>query len=317
VPGWIGLLSIAVLGLAVPLAACRVRLSVAALGGLLLGTWYLVMAKFLFDAGTVLLVAAPLIALVLAIALAVVSSYVAEYRERRRMAEVNALLEEKVRERTRELHDTQLEVIQRLGQAVEWRDEETGDHVERMSAMCERLGRAAGMDEAQASVLKRAAALHDVGKIGVPDAVLRKAGPLDEEEWELMKQHTVIGAGVLAGSGSHIVQMAEEIARTHHERWDGSGYPEGLRGEDIPLVGRICAVCDVYDALTSSRPYKPSWSVDDALAEIESQAGQQFDPWLVERFLTLGPELRRERSQTELPAEDLLHHLVGSAPDRA
>jgi response regulator RpfG family c-di-GMP phosphodiesterase len=285
-----------------------------------LGAGYLLAAKLLFDGGTVVLVAAPLLALVLATVLAVATSYLAEYRERRRIAEVNALLEEKVRDRTRELHDTQLEVIQRLGQAVEWRDEETGDHVERMSAMCQRLGLAAGMGEKEASVLRRAAALHDVGKIGVPDAVLRKNGPLDEEEWELMKQHTKIGAGILAGSRSEIVQMAEEIARTHHERWDGGGYPAGLRGAQIPVVGRICAVCDVYDALTSSRPYKPSWSVDEALTEIASQAGKQFDPQLVERFMTLAPELRRERaladSKAELAPQDLLHDLVGAAADR-
>lgn len=142
---------------------------------------YAVAVKLLFDAGTVVLVAAPLASLVLASVLTVSTSYAAEYRERRRMELVNALLEEKVRERTRELHATQLEVIQRLGQAVEMRDEETGDHVEWMSALCYRLGLAAGLKEEEASVLKRAAALHDIGKIGVPDAVLRKAGPLDAE----------------------------------------------------------------------------------------------------------------------------------------
>jgi response regulator RpfG family c-di-GMP phosphodiesterase len=269
-------------------------------------------AKLLFDAGTVVLVAAPVLSLLLACALTVSTSYLAEYRERRRVALVNALLEEKVRERTRELHDTQLEVIQRLGQAVEWRDEETGDHVERMSALCYRLGRAAGLDEAESSVLKRAAALHDVGKIGVPDAILRKAGPLDPEEWKLMEQHTVIGAGILTGSRSPIVQMAEQIARTHHERWDGDGYPAGLRGEEIPLVGRICAICDVFDALTSSRPYKPSWTVDEALVEIRSLAGQHFDPALVDLFMNVA----RDGLQPQLPPEDLLHDLVGPAADR-
>ena len=152
------------------------------------------------------------------------------------------------------------------------------------------------MDEAEASVLKRAAALHDVGKIGVPDAVLRKAGPLDDEEWELMKQHTVIGAGILAGSRSHIVQMAEEIARTHHEHWDGSGYPEGLRGEEIPLVGRICAICDVFDALTSTRPYKPSWDVDEALVG-DREPGRPAVRSRSRRVLHApGPELRREHA---------------------
>ena len=297
-PAPFGLLAIVALGLAVPLAAFRVRLPLAALGGVALGAGYAIAAKLLFDAGTVVLVAAPLVSLALASVLTVSSSYAAEYRERRRISLVNTMLEEKVRERTRELHDTQLEVIQRLGQAVEMRDEETGDHVERMSALCYRLGLAAGLDEAEASVLRRAAALHDVGKIGVPDAVLRKAGPLDAEEWDLIRQHTVIGAGILSGSRSHIVQMAEEIARTHHEHWDGSGYPDGLRGEEIPLPGRICAIADVFDALTSSRPYKASWSVDEALVEIKSLAGQQFDPALVDRFMTLAPDLRREYGQS-------------------
>ena len=233
------------------------------------------------------------------------------------MAEVNALLEEKVRERTRELHDTQLEVIQRLGQAVEWRDEETGDHVERMSALCDRLGLAAGMDEAEASVLKRAAALHDVGKIGVPDAVLRKAGPLDAEEWELMKQHTEIGAGILAGSRSPIVQMAEEIARTHHERWDGNG-----------LSRRACAArrsrwraASARSATCSTRsprrgPTSRSWSVDDALVEIESEAGQQFDPELVERFMTLAPDLRREYGQLRAGAATTRRAAARPSPRR-
>ena len=296
-PAPIGILAIVLLGLAVPLAACRARLSFAALGGIGLALAYLGGAKLLFDAGTVVLVAAPLASLALASALTVATSYAAEYRERRRIALLNAMLEEKVKERTRELHDTQLEVIQRLGQAVEWRDEETGDHVERMSALCYQLGLAAGLSEAEASILKRAAALHDVGKIGVPDAVLRKAGPLDADEWDLIKQHTVIGAGILSGSRSPIVQMAEGIARTHHEHWDGNGYPEGLRGEEIPLPGRICAICDVFDALRSSRPYKGSWSVDKALVEIKSLAGQQFDPALVDRFMTLAPDLRRDYGQ--------------------
>ncbi len=300
-----GVLAIVVLGLAVPLAACRIRLPIAALGGIGLGVAYALAAKLLFDAGSVVLVAAPLTSLVLSLVLAVSSSYLAEYQERRRMALFNAVLEEEVRERTRELYDTQLEVIQRLGQAVEWRDEETGEHVERMSALCYRLGRAAGMDEAEASVLKRAAALHDVGKIGVPDAVLQKAGPLEADEWELIKQHTVIGAGILSGSRSPIVQVAEQIARTHHEHWDGGGYPEGLSGEQIPLPGRICSICDVFDALTSSRRYKTSWSVDEALAEITGQAGRQFDPALVERFMSLAPDLRREYGEDapDVPAQ--------------
>ena len=300
-PGYVNVLLILLLGLAVPLAACRVRVTIAALIGVALGVGYVVEAQLLFQEGIVVAVVAPLGTLALSTVLAVAVSYMAEYRERRRIALVNALLEDKIRERTQELHDTQLEVIQRLGQAVEWRDEETGDHVERMSALCYRLGMASGLDARQAEVLRRAAALHDVGKIGVPDSVLRKPGTLDDEEWEQIKQHTVIGAGILSGSKSPIVQTAEEIARTHHERWNGSGYPFGLMGEEIPLSGRICAIADVFDALTSDRPYKVRWSVDDALTELENEAGKQFDPTLVKAFLTLGPELRREYGEAPAP----------------
>jgi putative two-component system response regulator len=136
------------------------------------------------------------------------------------------------------------------------------------------------MDADEAELLRHASAMHDVGKIAIPDTILRKPGPLTAEEWEVMKRHTTIGGDLLAGSRSPLVQMGEVIARTHHERWDGSGYPAGLAGEDIPLVGRICAVCDVFDALTSPRPYKHAWTVDDALTEIAAQSGRHFDPRL-------------------------------------
>ncbi len=156
-----------------------------------------------------------------------------------------------------------------------------------MSELSRRLGVAAGMSAEDAETLRHAAALHDVGKIAVPDHILLKSGKLDAEEWVTMQRHTVVGAKLLAGSSSPLVQMAEIIARTHHERWDGSGYPEGLSGPEIPLVGRICAIADVFDALTSERPYKRAWSIDEARAEIARQSGAQFDPQLVELFLAL------------------------------
>jgi putative two-component system response regulator len=133
--------------------------------------------------------------------------------------------------------------------------------------------------------------MHDIGKVGVPDSILHKAGPLEPGEWETMRRHTTIGAEILTGSRSPVVRMAEEIALTHHERWDGSGYPRGLRGEEIPLVGRICAVSDVFDALVSSRPYKPAWPIDEALAELERRAGTLFDPTLVDLMRGLHDEL--------------------------
>jgi putative two-component system response regulator len=196
-----------------------------------------------------------------------------------------------VRERTAELEDTQLEVVRRLARAAEWRDEETGEHVERIGILCERLALAAGWSAADAETLRHASVLHDVGKIGVPDRVLLKPGPLDSEEWAIMKTHAEIGASMLSGSTSPLVQLGEQIARTHHERWDGSGYPNGLRGEEIPIAGRIVAICDVFDALRSRRPYKPAWSLEDAITEISMQRGRHFDPELVDRFLPLAAQL--------------------------
>jgi cyclic di-GMP phosphodiesterase len=146
----------------------------------------------------------------------------------------------------------------------------------------------------EAELLRRASVMHDVGKIGIPDSILRKPGLLDREEWQIMRTHTTIGGRILSGSRSPLVRMAETIALTHHERWDGSGYPAGLAGEDIPLVGRICAVCDVFDALISSRPYKHAWPVNAAFAEIERETGHHFDPRLARLFLELAPELLDE-----------------------
>jgi putative two-component system response regulator len=150
------------------------------------------------------------------------------------------------------------------------------------------------MSEGDAEMLRHASAMHDVGKIGIPDRVLLKPGRLDEAEWEIMRTHPKIGAEILAGSRWPVVQMGETIALAHHERWDGSGYPAGLAGEDIPLVARIVAICDVFDALLSERPYKQPWPVADALAEIRSQAGRHFDPRLVELFLGIAEDLHAE-----------------------
>jgi HD-GYP domain-containing protein (c-di-GMP phosphodiesterase class II) len=293
-PGIVDLLAILLLAMAVPVAATRMGVTVAALGGLVLGVGYAVAAQVAFGAGIVVTLVAPLVALLLSTILTVAASYLIEAGERRRVARLNELLEQKVRERTGELRETQLEIIERLGKAVEWRDEETGGHIDRMSRLCHRLGLAAGMEPDRAELLRRASVMHDVGKIGVPDSILRKPGPLDHDEWEVMKTHTTIGGRILSGSRSPLVQMAETIALTHHERWDGSGYPAGLSGESIPLVGRICAVCDVFDALISDRPYKSAWPVADALEEIRTMSGQHLDPALAELFLVLAPELLRE-----------------------
>ncbi|MGI8632939.1 MAG: HD-GYP domain-containing protein [Solirubrobacterales bacterium] len=200
------------------------------------------------------------------------------------LARQNHTLEQTVGERTRELRNSQVEVVQRLAKAAESRDDATGAHIERMSALCGWLGRLAGLGATQAAMLEQAATMHDVGKIAVPDRVLLKEGPLDAAEWAIMKTHSTVGARMLSGSRSALVQMAESIALTHHERWDGSGYPNGLAGPEIPEAGRICALADVFDALTSERPYKQAWSLTDAREEIRSQSGRQFDPRLVSLF---------------------------------
>jgi len=181
----------------------------------------------------------------------------------------NRALEETVRARTREIRETRLEVIRRLGRAAEYRDNETGMHIIRMSMAAAVLGRAIGLSSEQCDLILNASPMHDIGKIGIPDRILLKPGPLDESEWSVMRRHPAIGAELLAGGGSELMQMAETIAHCHHERWDGNGYPRGLVGKAIPLAARIVAVCDVFDALLSKRPYKDPWSVDDAVAELD------------------------------------------------
>lgn len=204
----------------------------------------------------------------------------------------NQHLEEIVSERTEELqkaheqlHESRLQVIRRLGRAAEYRDNETGLHIIRMSYISVILGRAAGMSENDLDLLLNASPMHDIGKIGIPDNILLKPGKFEPEEWEIMKTHAQIGADILSGDDSPMMAMAREIALTHHEKWDGSGYPNGLEGDAIPLVGRISALADVFDALTSERPYKKAWKVEDALNLIKEQSGKHFDPQLVEYFI--------------------------------
>ena len=267
----------------------RLRLGVlaSAVGSIAAGAAFVVTSQFAFDNGVVLAVVGPLVALAVATVGGVAASYRAESRERRRIAQDNALLERNVQLRTEELEDTQLDVVRRLAAAVESRDAETGSHVERISRLCERLALAVGLSAEDSEMIRHASALHDMGKIAIPDDVLLKPGKLDPAEWELMKTHTDAGAGLLAGSRSPLLQLGEVIARTHHERWDGSGYPAGLAGEEIPLSGRICSICDAYDALVSKRPYKDASTREEALAEIRRCSGTQFDPSLVEVFVPL------------------------------
>ncbi|HEX9890396.1 MAG TPA: HD domain-containing phosphohydrolase [Nitriliruptorales bacterium] len=205
---------------------------------------------------------------------------------------INKHLDQLVKERTSEVRETQLEVIRRLGFAAEYRDEDTGAHIYRMSNYAAELSKRVGFTDDRAEVLMNAAPMHDVGKIGVPDRILLKPAKLDADEWEIMQAHTIMGANMLAGSRSSTIRLAGRIALTHHEKWDGSGYPHGLAGEDILIEARICCVADVFDALTSVRPYKQAWTFDAALEEIESQSGKGFDPVLVTEFTSMQDQLQ-------------------------
>lgn len=193
--------------------------------------------------------------------------------------------------RADELRETRLQIVQRLGHAAEYKDDDTGLHVIRMSHFSHRLALAIGCSKEWAEDLLNAAPMHDVGKIGTPDAILKKPGKLDADEWEIMKQHAAIGAEIIGEHDSNILKLARSVALCHHEKWDGSGYPHGLVGEKIPLEARIIALADVFDALTSRRPYKEPWPVEKAVELIKEQAGKHFDPNLAEHFLTLVPTL--------------------------
>lgn len=177
-----------------------------------------------------------------------------------------------------------VELIERLSIVGEHRDDLTGGHARRIGAYAGGLGRVLGLDAEACERLELAATLHDLGKVGIPDAILNKTGPLTEAERDEMETHVAIGARMLDGGTHPLIRTAHLVALTHHENWDGGGYPQGLRGEDIPLVGRIVAVCDVYDALVSARPYKKAWSPEDAMAEIRRLSGTKFDPAVVEAF---------------------------------
>jgi len=196
-----------------------------------------------------------------------------------------ALLAEEVKTATAVLAAREEEIIFRLSRAVEYRDPETGRHAVRMAHYCRLIGEALGLDEEFCRNLYLAAPMHDVGKIAVSDAILLKADDLSDQERQTMQQHTLRGYEILSGSNCELLKMAAEIARSHHEHWDGSGYPNGLRGAEIPLVGRIVAVADVFDALTTKRPYKSAWTPNAARANVVEAAGKQFDPACVEAFL--------------------------------
>jgi len=209
-------------------------------------------------------------------------------------------LEQLVAERTgelersnRRLEKTHLVMLQQLGRAADYRDNETGMHIVRVGNFSKLLGLASGFLESQAELLMYASMMHDIGKIGIPDGVLLKPGKLTNEEFEVIKSHPEIGAQIIGDHDAEVLKMAKQIALTHHEKWNGQGYPQGLSGEEIPLVGRIVAIADVFDALTCVRPYKTAWSVESALELIVKDAGRHFDPGLVKLFLDMETEVRR------------------------
>jgi putative two-component system response regulator len=203
----------------------------------------------------------------------------------RALLQQNETLEEMVLIRTHELEQARLQILERLAIAAEYHDPETGAHTRRVGEDCARIAEALRLPWKSVERIHQSAPLHDVGKIGIHDVILLKPDRLTEEEFETMKMHTIIGAQILSGSGIPLLDMAAEIALSHHEHWDGSGYPQGLRGEEIPLPARIVTVADVFDSLTHERPYKSAWKNFEALNEIEQLSGTKFDPGIVEAFM--------------------------------
>lgn len=234
-----------------------------------------------FDEGAVDFIAKPINPLIVK---ARVRTHLALYDQ-------NRTLEIKVRQRTKELEDTRLEIIRELGRAAEFKDYNTGMHVLRVSYSCKWIAQHAGLPEDYATMIYQASPMHDVGKIGIPDHILKKPGALTDEEWHVMKQHVKIGADIVGEHESDLLKLVRELVMTHHERWDGNGYPDGLSGEDIPISGRITAIADVFDALTDERPYKKAWPVEEAVSFIIESSGTWFDPEMVEAFEKALPDI--------------------------
>ncbi len=203
-----------------------------------------------------------------------------------RLREQNQHLEEQVHTRTQQLQLAHTGLVQRLALVGEYRDDVTSEHAVRVGVAAHRLGTALGLSAAEARLVGEAAPLHDIGKVGIPDAILLKRGPLTPAEFETIKGHAAAGAHILAGGESELLRLAEQVALTHHERWDGTGYPQGLVGDAIPLAGRLVAIVDVFDALTSERPYKRAWTLDRAASHLHADRARHFDPELLDVFLS-------------------------------
>lgn len=205
------------------------------------------------------------------------------------------VMESNLIEKLQMIEQTQVEVIIRLGKAAEFRDDETGKHIERVTSYVDLITEKLGMNREQRMMMQYAAPMHDVGKIGIPDGVLMKAGKLTADEFKIIKLHTVIGGRILSGTALPLLELAKEIAVSHHERWDGCGYPLGLKGDAIPISGRIVAITDVFDAITSQRVYKAAWPIDKAVEYIGDMKGKQFDPEVVDVFFDIKDEIVKVR----------------------
>lgn len=230
----------------------------------------------------------------------------------------NALLEAKVRERTqlleqalKKLQDVSLETIVRLSRAAEYKDDDTATHILRMSHYSAAVARAMGLSEKEVTNILHAAPMHDIGKIGIPDRILLKPGKLDDEEWKIMRKHSYMGTKILCGSESEVIKLGEIVAYTHHEKWDGNGYPRRLKGEDIPLAGRIVAIADVFDALTSKRPYKEPFSLEKSFRIVRESDGTHFDPEVVKAFFSVESEILEIKERYQDTACSHLFSMVG------
>lgn len=222
-----------------------------------------------------------------------ISPYIAKARIKTHIAlsDQKKSLEIEVLRKTKELRDIKLEIIKKLGKAAEYKDNETGLHIERMSRYAYWIAKEYGLKESFCDLILNAAPMHDIGKIGIPDNILKKPGKLDDEEWSIMTSHTSIGRDILEGTKGDILSIAKIVAYQHHEKWNGKGYPKGLVGEKINIFARIVAVADVFDALTSKRPYKDGWSIEEAITLIKKESGEHFEPKVVECFLKALPKI--------------------------
>jgi hypothetical protein len=206
----------------------------------------------------------------------------------KRLAELEAVVASQALSTLRDTEAIRVDTLERLARAAEYRDDNSFDHTQRVAILAARLARGMGEDDHSVRLIRQAAPVHDLGKIAIPDSILLKPGALEPEEFEVVKTHSALGARVLEGSHSEVLGVAERIARSHHERWDGDGYPDSLTGHEIPLPARLVAVADVFDVLVHERPYKEAWTVEDAAREIRSGAGLQFDPEVVGAFDAMG-----------------------------